>query len=209
MGKPSTLAGGKLSAIVKSPVEGPVHVSFLGLAEDTQVDKRHHGGPEMAVHVYPLDHHEFWRDLLDGHGALDDAGAFGGNIGLRGVDETNVHIGERFGLGSAVVEISQPRMPCATIERRFEHKGMVAAILESGRCGWYCRVIEEGEAQAGDRMVPIPETGSPYTVREAFTAVAQPGSLPDGTLLTALAECEALSAEWRAKANSRRTHHRL
>lgn len=209
VGRPAVLAGGKRSAIAKQPVGGAVQVSTLGLDGDTQVDKRHHGGPEMAVHVYPLDHHAFWRGHLGDADALEQAGAFGSNVALSGIDETDVRIGERFRLGGAVLEVSQPRMPCATIERRFQNKGMVAAILESGRCGWYCRVIEEGEARAGDRMIPLAGTGTPYTVRAAFNALAEPGRIADGALLRELENCAALSPQWRAKASDKRTRHRL
>ena len=203
VGKPAKLPDGKRSAIAKAPVEGPVHVSHLGLQGDTQVDKRHHGGPEMAVHIYPLDHHAFWRHRLDGHSVLDEPGAFGGNVAIAGIDETQVRIGERFRFGSAVLEIGQPRMPCATIERRFEHSGMIADVLESGRCGWYCRVVDEGMVCAGDRMVPIGGTGTPYTVRDTFMVLSQPRSPADPALLLQLAACEALDQLWRDRATAK------
>lgn len=202
-GRASTLPGGKRSAIGKHPVAEPVRIGPLGLAGDQQVDKRHHGGPEMAVHLYPLDHHAFWKDEIGDHPLLADPGAFGGNIALHGIDESQVHIGERFALGSCVLEISQPRMPCATIERRFERGGMVKAILASGRCGWYFRVVTEGEAQAGDRLSAIPGTGTPYAVRSVFMALADPKGPADHDLLAALVGCPALSPEWRAKAEAK------
>lgn len=202
-GRSALLPGGKRSAIGKHPVLGPVRIGKLGLDGDLQVDKRHHGGPEMAVHLYPLAHHAFWRERLGDHLLLDDPGAFGGNIGIERLDETQVRIGERFRLGDAVLEVSQPRMPCATIERRFERKGMVEAILESGRCGWYFRVIEEGEAMAGDALAPVAGTGSPHGVRETFKALAEPRAATDPALLRSLAECGSLSPEWREKARAK------
>ena len=108
------------------------------------------------MHLYPLAHHAFWRASIGELPLLGDPGAFGGNIAVEHFDETQVRMGERFRLGTPLLEVSQPRMPCATIEHRFERKGMVAAILESGRCGWYFRVIEEGEAAAEDAHVPNP-----------------------------------------------------
>lgn len=208
-GRAALLPGGKRSAIGKHPVTGPVWIGRLGLAGDMQVDRRHHGGPERAVQLYPLAHHPFWRQRIGDHPLLDDPGAFGGNIAIEALDETQVRIGERFRLGSAVLEISQPRTPCAKIERRFERKGMVAAILASGRCGWYFRVIEEGEAQAGDVLEPIPETGTSRTVRTVFMAVADPSVPTDSELMNELAECSVLTAEWRAKATSRLHRHRV
>ncbi len=209
IGKPAPLPGGKRSAIGKHPVEGPVRIGKLGLDGDTQVDKRHHGGPEMAVHLYPLAHYPFWREQLGDHPLLGDPGAFGGNLAVEGLDETQVTLGERFRLGSALLEISQPRMPCATIERRFERKGMVAAILESSRCGWYFRVIEEGEARAGDRLAPIAGSGTAYTVRAVFAALADPASAVEPGLVAELAECPILTADWRAKASSKLRRHAL
>jgi MOSC domain-containing protein YiiM len=208
-GRSAPLPDGKRSSIGKHPVVGPVRIGRLGLEGDTQVDKLHHGGPEMAVHLYPLAHHGWWREVLGDHALLEDPGAFGGNLAVERMDETQVRIGERFRLGGATLEISQPRMPCATIERRFERKGMVAAIMESGRCGWYFRVIEEGQAQAGDTLDPIPDTGTEYTVRTVFHALADPTGAVESGLVTALAECPVLTANWRAKAASKLRRHAL
>jgi len=199
-GRSALLPGGKRSAIRKHAVLGPVGIAKLGLDGDMQVDKRHHGGPEMAVHLYPMAHHDWWRKRIGDHTLLADPGAFGGNIAVDGVDETQVRIGERFRLGSAVVEISQPRMPCATIERRFERKGMVAAILESGRCGWYFRVIQEGEACAGDQLAAVPGTGCEFSVRDVFMAVADPASDCPRDLLEHLGALPELTMDWRQKA---------
>lgn len=206
-GRSALLPGGKRSAIGKHPVLGPVRIGRLGLDGDLQVDKRHHGGPEMAVHLYPLAHHDWWRGELSDHPLLDDPGAFGGNIAVRSLDETQVRIGERFRLGGALLEVSQPRMPCATIERRFERKGMVAAILASGRCGWYFRVIEEGEATAGDTLAALPGTGSENTVRSVFMQLADPGSPIDRDLVEAFSTCSFLTGEWRDKATAKLRRH--
>lgn len=200
VGRPSVLPGGKRSAIAKHLVQGPVRIGRLGLDGDTQVDKRHHGGPEMAVHLYPLAHHAFWRSRIGDHPLLADFGAFGGNLALDGLDETQVRLGERFRFGTALLEVSQPRMPCATIERRFECKGMVAAIMESGRCGWYFRVLEEGEARAGDALDPVPGSGAGHSIRTVFMALADKKHAIDGALAEDLAQSPLLAADWRARA---------
>lgn len=209
VGRSALLPDGKRTAIGKYPVAGPVRIGRLGLAGDVQVNRQHHGGPEMAVHLYPLAHHAFWREQIGEHSLLAEPGAFGGNIAVESVDETMVRLGERFRLGSALLEISQPRMPCATIERRFERKGMVATILETGRCGWYFRVIEEGEAEAGEVLEALPGSGTPYSVRTVFAALANPAGPVDSELLHALAECPTLSPEWRAKAETKLRRHAL
>lgn len=199
-GRSKRLPNGKRSAIGKHPVTGPVAIGHLGLAGDLQVNKRYHGGPEMAVHLYPLAHHAWWRGVIGDHPLLNDAGAFGGNLAMEALDETQVRIGERFQLGTALIEVSQPRMPCATIEQRFERTGMVAAILASGRCGWHFRVIEEGAAQAGDSLIRVAGSGTPVTVRDAFLAIANPAATPDRDTLDALAANGALAQEWRDRA---------
>lgn len=163
--------GVETSAIAKYPREGLVQVLEEGLAPDEQADRRVHGGPDMALHLYPLDHHAFWREQLGASELLDQPGAFGSNLAVRGLLEDAVHIGDRFRLGSALIEVSQPRQPCWKIEHRFGHKGMVAAIVETARSGWYFRVLEIGEVEAGDTLERV-ETGlEEWSVARAFTAL--------------------------------------
>lgn len=163
--------GAELSAFAKRPREGAVQVLADGLAPDEQADRRVHGGPDMALHLYPLDHHVYWAETLGGHELLAEPGAFGSNIAVRGLTEDMVHIGDRFQLGSALIEVSQPRQPCWKIEHRFGAKGMVTAIIETGRCGWYFRVIETGEVSAGDSLERIAVGASAWSVARVFRAL--------------------------------------
>lgn len=194
--------GAELSAFAKRPREGSVQVLEDGLAPDEQADRRVHGGPQMALHLYPLDHHAWWRDQIGEHPALDEPGGFGSNIAVTGLLEDNVHIGDRFRLGTALIEISQPRQPCWKIEHRFGHKGMVAQIIESGRCGWYFRVVETGEVQAGDSLERIAIGAGEWSVSRVFRAlVAGKASAAE---YAALADLPALSPELRKKAAAKR-----
>lgn len=163
--------GAELSAIAKRPREGVVQVLTEGLAPDEQADRRVHGGPEMALHLYPMDHHEWWRERIGDHPALNEPGGFGSNLAVSGLTEDMVHIGDRFRLGTALIEISQPRQPCWKIEHRFGHKGMVASIIETGRCGWYFRVIETGDVQAGDSLERVALGASEWSVARVFSAL--------------------------------------
>lgn len=163
--------GAELSAFAKRPREGAVQVLADGLAPDEQADRRVHGGPEMALHLYPLDHHGFWREQLGDHPLLAEPGAFGSNLAVSGLTEAMVHIGDRFRLGSALIEISQPRQPCWKIEHRFDAKGMVASIIQTGRCGWYFRVIEMGEVSAGDSLERVALGAADWSVARAFRAL--------------------------------------
>jgi MOSC domain-containing protein YiiM len=193
--------GAELSAIIKRPREGAVQVLPDGLAPDEQADRRVHGGPEMALHLYPLDHHAFWRGEIGDHPALGEPGGFGSNLAVAGLTEDMVHIGDRFRLGSALIEVSQPRQPCWKIEHRFGHKGMVVAIITTGRCGWYFRVIESGEVPAGDSMERIAIGASDWSVARTFAAlVAGKGTQSE---YSELANLVPLSPQLREKAATR------
>ena len=194
--------GAETSAIVKRPREGCVQVLGEGLAPDEQADRTVHGGPEMALHLYPLDHHDWWRGEIGDHPALDEPGGFGSNIALRGLTEDMVHIGDRFRLGTALIEVSQPRQPCWKIEHRFGHKGMVARIVTTARCGWYFRVIETGEVAAGDSLERVAVGASEWTVARVFRALVA-GKATSAELVE-LAKLEALTPRLRAKAASKR-----
>ncbi len=163
--------GVETSAIAKRPREGLVQILEDGFAPDEQADRRVHGGPEMAVHLYPLDHHGYWREELGVLDLLDQPGAFGSNLAVRGMTEGNVHIGDRFRVGTALLEISQPRQPCWKIDHRFGQKGMVAKIVKGGRSGWYFRVLEFGEAEAGDTIERVGIGEADWSVERAFKAL--------------------------------------
>ncbi|HSJ79438.1 MAG TPA: MOSC domain-containing protein [Erythrobacter sp.] len=190
--------GAELSAIAKRPREGAVQVLSEGLAPDEQADRRVHGGPEMALHLYPLDHHAWWRGQIGDHPALDEPGGFGSNLAISGLTEEHVHIGDRFRLGTALIEVSQPRQPCWKIEHRFGAKGMVAAIIRTGRSGWYFRVIDDGEVAAGDSLERISIGTAEWSVARVFAAlIAGKGTSAEYAELANLA---ALAPKLREKA---------
>jgi MOSC domain-containing protein YiiM len=194
--------GAETSAFAKYPREGAVQVLREGLAPDEQADRRVHGGPEQALHLYPLDHHAFWRGQIGDHPALAEPGGFGSNLAVTGLTEEHVCIGDRFRCGTALIEVSRPRSPCWKIEHRFGHKGMVAQIIATGRCGWYFRVIETGEVAAGDRLERVALGEGRWSVARVFAALAAGRGSPED--YAALAELEALSPYLRERAASQR-----
>ncbi|KEO91750.1 hypothetical protein EH31_03510 [Erythrobacter longus] len=201
--------GAELSAFLKRPREGVVQILEEGLAPDEQADRKNHGGPDMAVHLYPLAHHDFWREKIGAIDLLDEPGAFGSNLAISDLVETQVHIGDRFRLGTALLEVSQPRKPCWKIEHRFgaalgdpdTSKGMVATIVKTARCGWYFRVLEIGEAEAGDVLERVETGNQDWTIaRASFALHAGKGSQQDYAELAAI---EALSPKERSRARAK------
>jgi len=193
--------GAETSAIAKYPREGLVQFLGDGLAPDEQADRRVHGGPEMAVHLYPLDHHDHWRERIGDSELLDQPGAFGSNLAVRGLLEGDVHIGDRFRVGTALLEVSQPRQPCWKIEHRFGAKGMVAHIVQTGRSGWYFRVIEIGEAQAGDTIERVELGDVSWSVERVFKGLV--GGQASREELKAMAAIPTLAPKLREKARTK------
>jgi MOSC domain-containing protein YiiM len=185
-----------LTSIFKEPVEGKLHLAKLNLDGDKQADLTVHGGETKAVYVYPAEHYDFWRaevpELELSAGAW---GAFGENFTTRGLHEDEVHIGDRFRVGSAEVQVTEPRMPCAKLAVRFQRKDMTKRFLKSGRTGFYFRVLQEGEVQAGDTIEFLGrvEPSVPVsTITRLYTREIQ-----DEALLRQAAELEALPESWR------------
>ncbi|KFA38520.1 molybdenum cofactor sulfurase, partial [Xanthomonas vasicola pv. musacearum NCPPB 4384] len=135
---------GSRSAIDKRALQGAVQVGIEGLEGDEQGDLRVHGGPDKAIHHYPRDHYAAWRNELGTHALLEAAGAFGENLSSVGLTEADVCLGDRFALGTAVVEVSQLRQPCWKLSDRFGVRELARRVQETGRTGWYYRVLQPG-----------------------------------------------------------------
>lgn len=143
---------GSRSAIAKTTVEGPQRIGLLGLEGDEQGDRRVHGGPDKALHHYPHDHYAGWRSDIGEHALLARPGAFGENFSSQGLTEKDLCLGDRLRLGTALVEVSQSRQPCWKLSDRFGIADMARRVQDSGRTGWYYRVLEPGQVQAGDAL---------------------------------------------------------
>jgi len=136
------------TAIFKEPVEGRVRIRRTGLVGDRQADPSVHGGPTKAVYAYPSEHYPLWRRELER--ADLPWGSFGENLTTEGLDERTLRVGDRLRVGSALLEVTQPRMPCYKLGIRFGRLDMVRRFLASGRSGFYLAVLEEGDVAAGD-----------------------------------------------------------
>lgn len=190
---------GEASAIAKTRVDGPRTVEFFGIEGDSQADLSVHGGREKAVHHYPRDHYRWWTERLGAHPLLTQAGAFGENISTRGLTEHDVCIGDRFRMGTALVEIAQGRQPCWKQAHRLGDKRVVAAMVKSGRTGWYYRVIEEGSVAAGDALVQVERLHPEWSVARTTAAVIA-GIGADGASMRDLSRVAQLADGWRARA---------
>jgi MOSC domain-containing protein YiiM len=136
------------SAIWKESVDGPVTIEGVNLAGDDQADRRVHGGPDKAVYAYAVEDYDWWAANT---GALT-AGTFGENLTTRGVDLNDCHIGDRWHIGSAILEVSQPREPCFKLGIRMGDDHFPGKFAAAGRPGVYLRIIAAGVVTAGDRI---------------------------------------------------------
>lgn len=141
--------GEVLTGILKRPVGGRVTVRRLNLDGDAQADLRVHGGPDKAVYAYPLEHYARWSAEL---GRPVAPATFGENLTVEGMDEAMVSIGDRYRIGTALLEVAQPRTPCGKLAMRMDDPAFGRRFLLSLRSGFYLRVIEEGELGAGDAV---------------------------------------------------------
>lgn len=140
-----------LTSIFKSPVEGRLAVRRHNVEGDRQSDLTVHGGPNKAVYCYPSEHYAYWKEQLPDHD-LSVYGAFGENLTTTGILESDVWIGDRFRAGSAILKVTQPRMPCFKLGIRFNLSTMVKLFWQSGRSGIYFAIVEEGDLAAGDTI---------------------------------------------------------
>ncbi|WP_308258421.1 MOSC domain-containing protein [Saccharothrix obliqua] len=152
-----------VSGIRKAPVRGPVGITSLGLVGDEQGDRKHHGGPDKAVLVYPGEHYPAWAAQL---GDLT-APTFGENLTTNGVLETDAVLGAVYAVGTAVLQVTQPRRPCYRLAVHHGVADMAVRTQRTGRTGFYCRVLRTGHVQAGDGVELLHRPRHGITAAEA------------------------------------------
>jgi len=152
-----------------------------------------HGGPYKAVYGYPIEHYSKWRGELP---ELEfPMGAFGENLTVEGLDETTLHIGDRLRIGTSVLVVTQPRMPCYKLGIRFQRDDMIKRFLASGRSGFYFSVEEEGEVSPGSGIEIL--SRDPHEVRVADIQLLYLHRNKDATLLDRAVQVDALPDSWR------------
>jgi MOSC domain-containing protein YiiM len=177
----------------KSPVAGPVWLGRTNLAGDGQANRKVHGGPDKAVLAYAACHYPDWRRELE---ASDlPFGAFAENFTVTFQHEGNVCLGDVYTVGGARLEVSQPRQPCQNITRRWQRPGLMERVRETGRHGWYLRVLEEGSVEAGQPLELLERPCPDWTVARATSIMSQRAH--DRHAAASLAEVPALADSWR------------
>ena len=177
----------------KVPVAGSVWLGPHNLDGDGQADLQHHGGPDKAVNVYPSEHYSYWQEQL----ALTDLppGAFGENFTVGGILEADTCIGDVFEIGEVLVQVSQPRQPCWKLARRWRAKDLALRVQETGRTGWYFRVLREGPVQSGAQLILVERPCPEWTVAAANDVMHH--RMHNTEAARALEACQSLSIRWR------------
>ncbi len=161
-----------MSAIYKSPVDGPVTLSETNLEGDEQANPELHGGRDKAVYVYSNVHYPYWQEQL-GRAEMEPS-QFGQNLTVDGLSDDEVKIGDRFQLGSAKVTIAQPRIPCSKLGKRMGDPTFPNSFLLTGRLGYYLYIDEPGSLQAGDEMTLLQSADHEVTVTSLWRTVFTP-----------------------------------
>lgn len=165
------------SAIDKRAVTGPVRVHTLGVEGDEQADRKHHGGTEQAVYAYASEDLDLWAAEL---GRDLHAGVFGENLTTEGLDLGAAHVGERWRIGTVLLEVTTPRIPCRVFQGWMDEPRWVRRFTASGRPGTYLRVVEEGVLAAGEPVVVEHVPDHHVTVAHAFRALTTDRGLLPG-----------------------------
>lgn len=183
------------SAFAKTAVSGPVRAGRTNLAGDRQADRRVHGGPEQAVLCYSAGHYPAWREEL----GLPEMGpgGFGENLTISGVAEASVCIGDVLEIGDAVLQVTSPRGPCYKIGYRWRRADLLARVETTRRHGWYCRVLQEGELEAGQRVRLLERPQPDWPVLRAGLVIRERKLHPQ--LLAELARMPEFHAQDRVK----------
>ncbi len=184
-----------LTAIWKSPVEGRVLLRGVNLRGDDQADRSVHGGPDKAVYAYGVEDTEWWKAEL---GASLGPGAFGENLTVRGLPVSEAVIGERWAVGSALLEVAQPRLPCFKLGLRMGDRGFPKRFASAGRPGAYLRVVREGDIGADDSIQVVSRPAHGVT-----SALVSRAILREPRHLDAALQAPELPLELRARMRER------
>lgn len=155
------------TGICKLPVAGTLQVTELGFSEDSIIDLNVHGGPDQALYLYTQEDYDWWSEQL---GKSVEAGAFGENITLTGVDLSECKVGDRLQFDEVILEITAPRIPCFKLANRMGDPGFVKRFVQARRPGAYARVVQTGTLAAGMKGTLTPTTEDYIATKAVFMA---------------------------------------
>jgi MOSC domain-containing protein YiiM len=181
------------SGIFKEIVTKPIWLGSINLAGDGQADLENHGGPFRAVLAYSADHYPVWREAL----AMPDLpyGAFGENFTITELTEETVCLGDIYQVGEVQIQVTQPRLPCWKLGRRWQIKSLAAQVQKRGWGGWYHRVLKEGYVEAGTPVQLVERLYPDYSILKLFALMYRLVERPE--MVAELASLEVLSPSWR------------
>ena len=162
------------TGIFKYPIDEGIILEKTDVKSDDVVDRKYHGGIDKACYAYSADFYDYWK------GKYPDLkwsyGMFGENLTIDGLNEKEIHIGDIYSVGEALVEVSEPRQPCVKLNVRFNSNQMVKMFTHFGHCGVYFRVLKEGKVMTGDRLI-LKEKGTPsLSIYEVFQMIYSKGN---------------------------------
>jgi len=159
------------TGIFKYPTDDILSVKNTQIDGDGQADLKNHGGVNKAVYAYPLEHYDYWHQLL---GTEPETGAFGENLTTQGLLETGVHIGDQFAIGTTVMMAVQPRMPCYKLNIRFNNDSILKSFLHARKFGIYFKVIQEGHIKKNDTITLLEKSEWPITIQQVTDNYVSP-----------------------------------
>lgn len=180
------------SGMFKNVVHEKMWLSKNGIEGDQVADKKNHGGPEKAVFAYPTSHYDYWKNDLEIQIGI---GAMGENIAVTPINEETVCIGDVYQFGEAIIQVSQPRRPCWKPARRFKVVDFALRIQNTGRTGWYYRVLQEGFVQEKQEMTLMERPYPKWTIANCNEVMYI--KKDDVDLARELAACEFLAPNWK------------
>jgi MOSC domain-containing protein YiiM len=187
------------TSFYKYPVEGARWVSQTNVAGDAQADTPNHGGPEKAVLAYSADHYPVWNaespEIGLGHGG------FAENLDISGLSEASVCLGDSWAIGDVVLQVNQARIPCWKISRRWRAEGLTLRVQQTGRTGWYHRVLHEGEIEPGMEIRLFDRPHPEWTIARCNQVFHE--LKDDRELAAELASLPELADSWRERLQKR------
>ena len=192
---------GRPTGIYKQPVSTAIAIDENGFVGDAQADRRVHGGPDKAIHLYPACHYRRLATQFPDAASQLIPGSLGENISCDDLDESSIRIGDIYHLGSARLQLCQPRNPCWKIDERFATEGMAAFIAEQRLTGWYWRVLTPGEVRPGDPLLLEEAAVGASTLADAMVLCQT--HRPALAALAQLAATPGIARDWQRKLDNR------